>query len=286
MNGGVSNAFHTMGILSAIAAVSFGIVYMTLAGAPARYLIVNATALILGLSIVAISARLFPNGVKWRATAVLLSGGVLLATALLGISIEGASRWVAIGPVFLQPSLIVLPFMIVAFAADRNFLSAIGIVLAAVAVAIQPDRAMAGMLVAGLVVIVSIRRDPLTLSAFVAAIAAFIVTMMRPDNLPAVPYVDQIFYTSYDVHLLAGLAVSVGAAILLLPAIYGVMAAKSRRTAYLAFGAAWLAAIIAAALGNYPTPLVGYGASSILGYALCFLAMPAKLTANRSSHFS
>jgi hypothetical protein len=31
----------------------------------------------------------------------------------------------------------------------------------------------------------------------------------------------------------------------------------------------------AAALGNYPTPLVGYGGSAILGYALSLSVMPS-----------
>ena len=35
-----------------------------------------------------------------------------------------------------------------------------------------------------------------------------------------------------------------------------------------AFVALWATAIAAAAIGNYPTPLVGYGASAIIGYLL------------------
>jgi hypothetical protein len=31
---------------------------------------------------------------------------------------------------------------------------------------------------------------------------------------------------------------------------------------------------MAAALGNYPTPIVGYGGSAIIGYALSLLALP------------
>lgn len=38
---------------------------------------------------------------------------------------------------------------------------------------------------------------------------------------------------------------------------------------------------MAAALGNYPTPIVGYGGSAIMGYALSLLALP-KLAGNEA----
>jgi hypothetical protein len=42
----------------------------------------------------------------------------------------------------------------------------------------------------------------------------------------------------------------------------------ANRPTYAVFGAVWLATVAAAALGAYPTPLVGYGGSAILGYLL------------------
>ena len=40
------------------------------------------------------------------------------------------------------------------------------------------------------------------------------------------------------------------------------------------FTALWACLVASAMLHNYPTPLVGYGASSILGYLLVALALP------------
>lgn len=48
---------------------------------------------------------------------------------------------------------------------------------------------------------------------------------------------------------------------------------KSRH-ARIVFGAAWLGVIVAAAVGNYPTPLVGYGGSAVIGYVLSAFALP------------
>ena len=46
------------------------------------------------------------------------------------------------------------------------------------------------------------------------------------------------------------------------------MKGAGERAAALAFGGCWSGVVVAAALGNYPTPLVGYGGSAVLGYLL------------------
>lgn len=261
---------RAVGIACAIAATALGLAYMAAAGAQPFHLAVNAGALLMGLAFFALlrpssgEARHLPGAV------MLACGGVLLATALFGVSVEGASRWVRIAGLALQISLVLLPAMLVAFARRRDFLSTLGVILAAVALALQPDRAMAGVLASSLAVLAVRRRDPWVMSALGFAAAGFAVTLLRPDTLPAVAYVDQIFYTAFDVHALAGLAVVGGALLLVVPAIPGL----KNGDACAVFGIAWLGMILAAALGNYPTPLVGYGASAVMGYVLSIAFLP------------
>ena len=58
-----------------------------------------------------------------------------------------------------------------------------------------------------------------------------------------------------------------GLATMLVPAV--AQGARSQdREVFAMFGATWLAVIAFAFAGNYPTPLVGYGSSAILGYCL------------------
>ncbi|HEX6746179.1 MAG TPA: hypothetical protein VF092_02610 [Longimicrobium sp.] len=247
--------------------------YMAMAGAPTIHLFVNALALVMGLAFFAIMrsserAPRLPGGI-----AVVL-GGLLLTTALFGVSIEGVSRWIRIGGLTLQMSLIVLPAMLVAFAQRRDLLATLSMILTAVALALQPDRAMAGVLVSALAVLGVRRRDRWVASAFAMAVASFVVTLVRPDSLPAVPYVDQILYTAFQVHAMAGMAVVIGTLLLIVPAIVGQRLDPNNRDVYAVFGAAWLGMVVAAALGNYPTPLVGYGGSAILGYAFSLALMP------------
>ena len=52
---------------------------------------------------------------------------------------------------------------------------------------------------------------------------------------------------------------------------------------YRVFAATWTGTIAAAVLGDYPTPVVGYGGSAILGYALSLSAFRRRLGAARFS---
>ena len=264
---------RAVGIICAIGAVSLGLAYMAIAGAPARYLAINIGATGIGLTMLALLSRAEPTGRQWAGAIMVMAGG-LLATALLGDNVDGATRWVRLGALSIQPSLILLPAMLVAFARCRSTLTTAGVIAAAAAMAIQPDRAMAGMLAGGLAVLVIMRPDRHVIVALGASIAGFAATLVRADTLPAAPYVDQILYSSFSVHGAAGMAVLSGSALLLVPAVVGWRYDPANRETYAAFGAAWLAAILAAALGNYPTPIVGYGGSAIIGYALSLLTLP------------
>ena len=245
------------------------------------HLVVNALSLVIGLALFAVMSS---AGIASRRSGgvVLVLGGLLLATALFGVSVEGASRWIRVGGVSLQVSLVVLPAMLVVFARGRGLLATVGMILAAVALALQPDRAMAGVLVAALAVLAMYRPDRWVVAALAAAVAGCTVTLLRPDSLPAVPYVDQILYTSFQVHALAGIAVVGGALLLTVPGIAGQWIDPGNREAHAVFGTVWLGMVAAAALGNYPTPLVGYGGSAILGYALSLSVMPGNARSARS----
>lgn len=271
---------RALGIACAIGAVVLGLAHMVIASAPTRYLGVNVGALAIGLTMLALIGRTAPMGRQWTGGAIVAMTGALLATALAGTEVEGVSRWVRLGGFAIQPSLILLPLMIVAFSQARSVLATAGIVAAAAAMALQPDRAMAGMLVLGLATLTTICRDRQSIVALAASIASFVVTLARADTLPAVPYVELVLYSSFDAHAGAGLAVLIGSALLLIPAIVGWRRDAGNRAIYAAFGAVWLAAITAAALGNYPTPIVGYGGSAIIGYVLSLLALPKRAEAH------
>jgi hypothetical protein len=264
---------RVVGVACGVGATGLGIIYLAAAGAPAAYIFMNSAALAIGLILMAAIGRTAGQLQALRGAAPVLGGSILLATALLGSAADGATRWVHVGSIALQPSLILLPSLIVAFARQRDVAGMAGIAIAALALALQPDRAMAGVLAISMSVLLLLKREGVVVGGVAAALLGFVATLFRPDPLPATPYVDQILFSSYQVHFGVGLAVTAGAALLLTPALWLIRAGS--RDAGAAFGAAWLAIVAAAALGNYPTPLVGYGGSAILGYCLSLAAFPA-----------
>jgi hypothetical protein len=266
---------RAIGIVCALSATLLGLVYLHVAGAPTSHLIVNSLSLVMGLVLFSVIHQSTPKSRPWGGV-VLALGAMLLATAMFGVSVDGASRWVRVSGVSLQISLIVLPPMLVLFARTGGMLATAGVALAALGLALQPDRAMAGILAAALVALVLHRQERQFVLTLVAAGVGFVATLLRPDSLPAVPYVDRILYTSFEVHPLAGLAVWGGALLLIVPALAGLRLDSANRAAHAVFGVVWFGMVVAAAMGNYPTPLVGYGGSAILGYALSLSFMPMK----------
>lgn len=269
-----------LAILCAVSATGLGLAWMGLAGAPPRYLAVNATALLLGLLAVAVLGRAGDVG---KGIVNLMLAILLLLTALTGVSAEGVTRWVPVGGILLQPALLLLPILALRFGRTRDPVSTLAILIAALALALQPDRAMAGALAATLAVLAAFRPQRNVLIALAAAWAGFAATLLRPDPSPAMPFVDQIFFSAFTVHMLAGLAVAAGAVLMLVPALAGLVGGGECRVAHAAFGAMWGVVILAALLGNYPTPLVGYGGSAILGYLVSLLGLPPRVEKRREA---
>jgi phage shock protein PspC (stress-responsive transcriptional regulator) len=260
-----------------IAATLCGVLYMALAGAPPVLPAKNLAALIIGLALVFAITSIARRVKIEPGPVALLLGLALMATNLVGMTVNGATRWVSIGGFGVQPSLILMPALILCFIRAPQRLGGLGVGITAVALAPQPDRGMAGVLCAALLAYCAVRPTLVSLSVAAVALLGFTATIIQPDVQGVSPYVDQIFYSSFEAGPAAGLAVMLGTLILLLPAWLGWRSGGENRINHAIFGAIWISVIAAAALGNYPTPLVGYGASSILGYLIAALAMPPRM---------
>jgi len=277
---GAMRHIPVFGVLCAIAAVSLGLIYLYLAGAPFSMLFVNAGALALGLLALTFFQPIASRLQLYPGIVALLFSLIMLLTALLGPQIDGIRRWIVIGPLSLQPSLIGLPLMVLIFARYRNRVATLAMGLVALALALQPDRAMAGVLWFGMMGCALYRFDGPVKIAGTSASVAFLIACLRPDPLEAAPFVEGILYAAFDVGPFAGLAVVGGLAMLLVPAFVGWARHSEGRGIYAIFAALWAAVIVASALGHYPTPVVGYGSSAILGYVLSLAGMGLILAQN------
>ena len=254
-----------------------GLVLMGAAGAPRSMMVVNGLAAILALVSFAYAKRLARLMAAWPGATALTAGGAILATALLAAPLDGVARWVSAGPISLQVSLLALPPLVAVAALRFTPLVAGGVALAAAGLALLPDRAMASALALALAVIAWRKPEAPRLAALLVCCAAAALAFMRPDPMPAVPFVDQLVPFAAGQSPLLAAAVAIAMALLVLP----FLCAAGRRPPAAGLAAAWAGIVAAAFLGNYPSPLVGYGASAILGYALscAFLALPAAMIA-------
>jgi len=252
----------------ATVSVALGAAYMYAAGAPSYYLLVNVSALAAGLLAASLVRSALVLNQQVVGTFTVAVGLVLLATALVGHGVDGASRWVRIAGISFQPSLILLPLVMVLFAGNRYWLSSTGLLLAGAALAFQPDRAVAGALTAGLAVLWVYRRDAWVTLSLAGASCGFAATLVRDDHVPPAPFVEHVVQSAFAFDALYGLAIVVALVIPLIPAIVGVVTGTEDVVEYAVFGTTWLALIAFALGGNYPTPLAGYGTSGIVGYCL------------------
>lgn len=244
---------------------------MTTGGAPLAYPLINTAAAAFGLVGLAALGLADRRGHLVAGPLVLALGLTVLAVALWGVESTGVRRWANLGGLIVQPTLIAVPLMLALFARACDGLSTLGLLIAAAALAIQPDRGLAGPLAAALIVQTVMRPGRHEVVAMTAAIVAFAVTLIRPDASPAVPFVDRVFHTAFEVNWTAGASVFAGSALLVLPAFV----ARRADPAMTAFGVMWAGLMAAAALANHPTPLVGYGGSAVVGYLLSLIALPS-----------
>ncbi len=262
--------------LAATSAVMIGVIHLYVAGASSSLIVVNIASLAFGLALLGGAAvrRGIPD--RGRTIAAITIAGLLVLTNVFGVSSHGVVRWVAAGPLMVQTSLILLPALLMMFARKSTGAGAVALVVAAGAMAMQPDRAMAGATFAGIAMLWLLYRNRQVAIVLAASALGFVATLVRADNLPPVRFTEGVFTQTWQVHPLLGIAVASAGALLLMPAAaFGTRARDAARQCAV-FGAIWLAIILAAVIGNYPTPLVGYGGSAIIGYLLSACMLPPR----------
>lgn len=196
-----------------------------------------------------------------------------LAATLLDAGAAGVHRWV--GPVALRihTAGIVSPLVValVGVWAARGARALVLAVAATALLAAQPDAAQATAVALGATA--AMHRDPWRLAAALLTGALAAWSWSRPDPLPLVPSVEGVIGLAQRAWGTAGLVAGVGA-VGMIPAAALERALHDARDPRIddavALGlAAYLVGICAAPVyGNFPVPVMGYGASHVLGVSL------------------
>jgi hypothetical protein len=271
-------------LIGVIVVTGLGITAQGSAGAPTSAMMVQAAAGLAGL-VIAIVLALTGWRPGLRGATAIAAVAVFAVLTTLADPAGGVHRWTMIGPVAVQPSLIVLPFVVWGWSGVRSSWALAGLTAAvAVLMAAQPDAAACGGLFLGLVGVAIARRSVSASegATMAVALAATVWAATRPDDLPAVAYVERVVFEAFAANPVMG--VIAGLAVVAIPGLIGWRAwSKRPEDAALLFGLTglWVALTVAAFVGNYPVPVVGYGASSLLGW-LVSLGLAARKTAASS----
>ena len=254
--------------ISAGAAVLLGLAVQHRLGAPASGLMVQAAGALLGAVLFVALSRVHAP----RRVSVAFGLAVLLAFITLplvvGPELAGARRWLLLGPISIQPSMILLPLVIWLVAGPRPGVDKSLLILATGGVlALQFDAAaLTGLTLAWLAGHArSARRSEVHVQGVAFSLAILTVwAWMRPDALPSVAWVEQVLPNAWGLGLWTGVMASLAAILVLTPLI--VLARGSQ--AALSLAAFYVGLVGAALVGNYPLPVVGLGASLVLGWLM------------------
>lgn len=240
-----------------------GIVFMAAGGAPTHYLVINAVAL--GIAWGLTSA--LPIASSARAL-LLCAVGMIIALALpllVGPEVGGAERWIGAGPVQVHSGMLVIPALSVLLARLKSAHRLVTVVAASIAIVLQPDTGSAIALLAGVGAVLAAERSLANVATFLIATIAICVTLMRPDTLEPVPFVENVLASAWEGNVVLGAVLTLAlAATILMPGF--------RNADFRPSMAAFVGFAIASLLGTYPTPIIGYGAASIVGFGLAIAA--------------
>lgn len=260
-------------LLASVPALALGVLVMRASDVPAAVWGQNIGAWVAGalLCVVVGRARTSHPSSRRADLAALLTLGALVA-ALLAPGVDGVHRWVRLGPVRLQTSALFLPLLIVALerlARSRGWWTATLLAVGAMLVLfLQPDAAQATAF-AGAAAILLLPGAGGGVARWVALLSLPVVaalSWLRRDPLAPVPHVEEIVGLAGNLWM--GWGVAAVAALLLLPAPFLLAGRGAGRRAGLALGAYVGITVLAAFVGHFPVPVMGYGVSPILGYLL------------------
>ncbi|ABC63698.1 hypothetical protein [Erythrobacter litoralis] len=245
--------------LAALALPVFaGIAWMLLAGAATSQIALQLVALAIGCALIVVGARLaFPAKPLGVALVVLL-----YLPLALGPEVGGEQRWLALGPVTLTSGLLCVPALSVLLARARRSWFVGPLALIFVASLVQSDPSITIALAMVIFVLGGINLVAIAGGLLILAIGAYLALR---DTLEPVRFVEGVFPDAFAQMplmtwvLIAALVISLG--LLLWRA-----GAPAKEKAALVASMTGLIGV--SLIGPFPTPLVGYGAASILGLSL------------------
>lgn len=275
-------AIRFLTAIQAAACLGVSLMAIAAAGAGRNALLMQTLAAVVALGLAMVVTR-FWRKAGWRYWLLVAACTLALVWTLMsGVTLEGARRWLALGPVQLHTASLALPVAAWAFA--RGFEDRRVAPLAAAlsfALLYQHDAAssLAWALALGAATLVRRPRQMVPWAVVVVAVVFAYAAWTEPDTLPAVPYVEGLIRAGFEASPVIGALAAILMFSLPAPFLLVAFSRPERRAEALALAALWAGWIVGNLFGNYPAPVLGYGAGPVLAWGLSLglvLAEPAK----------
>ena len=240
---------------------SAGLAYLYFAGAPQRFILVNAAALVIGL-LFAGSLRA-PASMQVRRIVIIAMLATLFLPLVTGPSLDGVNRWLPIGPFKLHSGSLFLPAILALMTRHENAMAPI-LLACILAGLLQPDAAIGFAIVFAAVGLHDVTRDwRIGLVCILGFVAALVMAVR--GNPPPQEFVERVLVTSAAYSLPLALLLFLSLVVSFFLILRAVPVAKATRYA---LAGSLFGFTILSLMNNYPSVLVGYGAAPILGFGI------------------
>ena len=261
--------------ISATAAIS--LLAIRAAGAGTTSVAVQGAAFLIGAMALWAASR---TGRPGRGPRLIVALAILAVAVLMlttGVEMQGAHRWLALGPVLIHPaSLLGAPLLwLVAQDADDVWTAGVA-ALAILTFGAGFDGAASLAFAVGATGLLTAARGSWKTLAPLAALSWILAlwSLAQSQALPRVPYVEDVVPMVWAVAPVLGVAAVIALILLSAPLLWMGWRARGIGAAGLAVAGFWIGLSAANLLGAYPAPVVGYGASPVIGWLVAIgLAM-------------
>ena len=198
---------------------------------------------------------------------------ILVGASLFFPGMDSVHRWIPIGPLRLNVSMAFAPLILFALVHGHKVWTPIIMGLLAVVYILQPDAGQATAFASAAILILALdktKSKSIRIGGSLCLIVLTTIAWIRPDPLPAVEHVERILHMAYSQGSIQ-LTVAFFALFLLISpfAWFSLKSSLLRERILAASYSVWfLVSYLVTEKGNFPVPIIGAGAASVLGWVI------------------